>query len=481
MSIQITESQYSTSIQPLRNVHVKVNLLNFSYLVVESLEGNVVSGNITEDANSDLRRVCDISLVVTNSTFNVQPGGKIWLDKYIQIFVGIDDARTGEIAWNNKGIYLINQPTYNYDAITHTLSFQGVDLMAKLTGLRNGYIANLAGEDVAKALVGQNVREIIIAILAENGFTKYTVSECMNTDGAIQPVPYDMEFGQGSTWYDFLEGLRNILPQYQMYFDINGVFHYELIPSTDSDPVRMGMDVWTPNLISEQVAVDFEGVKNVIEIYGANHETDNFSDALVSTVTGNAIGLTITGVTELMEYVMIAFSLPSDATGNLTINVNNLGAYPLVDMSGNPITSLAAQTYWVAVYQADDTWLFMGHSQAQAQWSDNNPDSPFYIGSIIGEIRMPLYGGEYENIQTDDLALQRAKWEIYKRCRLNDAISLTTIPIYWGDVNWKVEFAPFNGATVNQYIVQSISTDLSIQGTQTWNLSRFYPFYPVIN
>ena len=266
-----------------------------------------------------------------------------------------------------------------------------------------------------------------------------------------------------------------------MYFDINGVFHYELIPSTDSDPVRMGMDVWTPNLISEQVAVDFEGVKNVIEIYGANHETDNFSDALVSTVTGNAIGLTITGVTELMEYVMIAFSLPSDATGNLTINVNNLGAYPLVDMSGNPITSLAAQTYWVAVYQADDTWLFMGHSQAQAQWSDNNPDSPFYVGSIIGEIRMPLYGGEYENIQTDDLALQRAKWEIYKRCRLNDAISLTTIPIYWGDVNWKVEFAPFNGATVNQYIVQSISTDLSTQGTQTWNLSSFYPFYPVIN
>lgn len=480
MSIQITESQYSTSIQPLRNVHVKVNLLNFSYLVVESLEGNVISGNITEDANSDLRRVCDISLVVTNSTFNVQPGGKIWLDKYIQIFVGIDDARTGEIAWNNKGIYLINQPTYNYDAITHTLSFQGVDLMAKLTGLRNGYIANLAGEDVAKALVGQNVREIIIAILAENGFTKYTVSECMNTDGAIQPVPYDMEFDQGSTWYDFLEGLRNILPQYQMYFDINGVFHYELIPSTDSDPVRMGMDVWTPNLISEQVAVDFEGVKNVVEVYGANHETDNFSDALVSTVTGNAIGLTITGVTELMEYVMIAFSLPSDATGNLTINVNNLGAYPLVDMSGNPIISLAAQTYWVAVYQADDTWLFMGHSQAQAQWSDNNPDSPFYVGSIIGEIRLPLYGGEYENIQTDDLALQRAKWEIYKRCRLNDAISLTTIPIYWGDVNWKVEFAPFDGNAVNQYIVQSISTDLSIQGTQTWNLSRFYPFYPVI-
>lgn len=479
MSIQITDSQYSTSLQPLRNVSIRINLLNFNYLVVDNLEGNVISGNITYDANSDLRRSCTISLVVTDSSFNAQAGGKIWLDKYIQIFIGVDDIKTGETAWNNMGIYLINQPSYDYDAVTHTLTFQGVDLMAKMTGLRNGYIANLAGEDVAKATVGQNVREIMIAILAENGFTKYSISECVNTDGTIQPVPYEMEFGQGSTWYQFLNDLRNILPQYQIYFDVNGVFHYELIPIDDYAPVRINTDVWEANLISEQVSVDFEGVKNVVEVYGANHETDNFSDALVSTVTGNAIGLTITGITELMEYVMVAFALPSEATGNLTINVNNLGDHPLVDINGNPVTSLAADTYWVAVYQADDTWLFMGHSQAQAQWSDNNPASPFYVGSTIGEIRMPLYGGEYENIQTDDLALQRAKWEIYKRCRLNDTITLTTIPIYWGEVNWKVAFAPLNETAVNLYIVQSISTDIGVEGTQTWNLSRYYPEFDI--
>ena len=90
---------------------------------------------------------------------------------------------------------------------------------------------------------------------------------------------------------------------------------------------------------------------------------------------------------------------------------------------------------------------------------------------------MPLYGEDYENIQTDELALERAKYEIYLRCRLNDTINVTTVPIYWADVGWKVNYRPLGGDVINQYLVQSISTDLAPDGKQTWNLSRFYPLY----
>ena len=477
MSNQITQSQYNTAHQNIRNTYIRVNLLNFQFLTVDSLEGNLLKGSVSIDANSDMRRTCNIELVVTDSSYNVQAGGKIWLDKYIQIYVGIDDIRTGETSWTNMGIYLINQPSYSYDAQTHTLSFQGVDLMAKLTGLRNGYVTGLAGEDKVVISVGQNIREVIIGILKENGFNRYIVSECQNVDGAIQNVPYEMEFEQGSTWWDVLVALRNILPSYQMYFDVDGVFHYDMIPYRANDPIRIDLNTWDNNAISESVDVDFESVKNAIEVYGAIHEPPFFCDKDKATVTDSAISLAVNESFELKEYAMVGFVLPSDVSGNITININNTGAKNLVNSSGQNIISLAKNTYWVIIYQANGAWLFMGHAQAQAKWQDNNPNSPFYVNGTIGKITLPLYGDDYENIQTDELALERAKYEIYLRCRLNDTINVTTVPIYWADVGWKVNYRPLGGDVINQYLVQSISTDLAPDGKQTWNLSRFYPLY----
>ncbi len=477
MSNQITQSQYNTAHQNIRNTYIRVNLLNFQFLTVDSLEGNLLKGSISIDANSDMRRTCNIELVVTDSSYNVQAGGKIWIDKYIQIYVGIDDIRTGEISWTNMGIYLINQPSYSYDAQTHTLSFQGVDLMAKLTGLRNGYVTGLAGEDKVLISVGQNIREVIIGILKENGFNRYIVSECQNVDGAIQNVPYEMEFEQGSTWWDVLVALRNILPSYQMYFDVDGIFHYDMIPYRANDPIRIDLNTWDNNAISGSVNIDFESVKNAVEVYGAIHEPPFFCDSDKATVSNAAISLTVNESFELKEYTMVGFVLPNNASGDITININSTGAKNLVDSSGKRITSLAQNTYWVIIYQANGTWLFMGHAQAQAKWQDNNPNSPFYVGSSIGKITLPLYGDDYENIQTDELALERAKYEIYLRCRLNDTINVTTVPIYWADVGWKVNYRPPGGDVINQYLVQSISTDLAPDGKQTWNLSRFYPLY----
>lgn len=477
MSNQITQSQYNTVHQNIRNTYIRVNLLNFQFLTVDSLEGNLLKGSVNIDANSDMRRTCNIELVVTDSSYNVQAGGKIWLDKYIQIYVGIDDIRTGEISWTNMGIYLINQPSYTYDAQTHTLSFQGVDLMAKLTGLRNGYVTGLAGEDKVLISVGQNIREVIIGILKENGFNRYVVSECQNVDGAIQAVPYDMEFEQGATWWEVLSALRDILPSYQMYFDIDGVFHYDMIPYKADDPIRIDLNTWDNNAISHSVDIDFESVKNAVEVYGVIHEPSFFCDSDKATVSNATITLTVNESFELKEYTMVGFVLPSNASGNITININSTGAKNLVNSSNKRITSLAKDTYWVIIYQANGTWLFMGHAQAQAKWQDDNPNSPFYVGSSIGRITLPLYGDDYENIQTDELALERAKYEIYLRCRLNDTINVTTVPIYWADVGWKVNYQPLGGDVINQYLVQSITTDLASDGKQTWNLSRFYPLY----
>ena len=83
----------------------------------------------------------------------------------------IKDEVTEEVIWNNMGIYLINNPTHTFDSTNNTITLQLVDLMAKLTGLRNGALTGYEYQ----LKEGQDVREIIQAVLAEVGFDNYSI------------------------------------------------------------------------------------------------------------------------------------------------------------------------------------------------------------------------------------------------------------------------------------------------------------------
>lgn len=473
MAVNISQDDYNVLKQAYIEKWLKLEVLNFNYNVVDEISGNMMSCSISVDSDSDIRRTCSISLVVTDSSFDIQAGGRIWLDKYIRPYVGYTNIRTGEIQWYNQGVYLINAPSYQYDAATNTLLLSGVDLMAKLTGTRNG---NLEG--ITHIIPqGSNVRESMIATLALAGFNKYIINECANTDGAIQPVPYDIEIDQGGTVYDILSKLRDILPQYQIYFDVNGVFHYEPIPSGEDAPVLIDDDLLSNMLISESVNADFESVKNVVEVYGGAHDVTYYSTE--TTAADGAISLTIADLTETAAYTLIGFTLPGAVSQAATISINGGAAVELVNSSGAQITELAADTYYVASMGADGKWLFLGNYQPFAVAKDDNPDSPFYIGGDIGEIRIVLYGGDYDNITTDELAQQRANIEIYWRCRLNDNISLTLIPIPWVDVNIVVSHAPKGSTEQNRYIIKSFTVDYGENNSMTITAITFYPYYPL--
>ena len=468
---EITQAQYNTAKQSQRNISIRINLLNFSKQIIDSIEGQVIGGSITSDANSNMRNTCDIQMVVTDSSFNVEAEGKIWMDRYIQIYIGVEDLKTHQTIWTNKGIYLLNQPTYGYSAESKVLSFQGVDMMALLTDMRGGMLS-----EAYLIPAGSNVRDVIITILGVNGINEYVVDDCKNSDGSIQPVPYDMTFDIGSTWWDVLEALQSILPNYQMYFDVDGVFHYEPTPYKPNEVVRMDDDIWRQNVISENVSYDFESVKNSVKVLGRTHPVNYFATNV--TVNEATINLTIPNLTELTDGALIGFTLTKSVYGNIMLNVNNLGAVKLSKLDGSYVTSLAKGEYWTASYDADNqSWKFLGHVQAVGEWMDDNPNSPFFVGNPAGAIKIVLYGGEYDNIMSDELATQRAEWEIYQRCRMNDSITLTSVPIYWSEVNWMVAYTPLGQDVVNQYLIRSITTDLTYDGTQTYNMIRWYPYY----
>lgn len=458
----ITGAMYNDAKKNIRDLRVKINVLNFNMQTVDEITGVVLDGSINVDATADIRRTCSLSLVVKDSTLELQPGGRIWVDKYFQVL--IDYLNKGD--WINMGIYLVDVPSWSYDPGNSTLSLQGLDLMSKLTGQRNGYLGGIP------TIIPQDssIRDSMISTLVDlGGFNNYVIED------NPQPVPYEIKIDQGGTVYDVLSELRDITPNYEMFFDVDGVFHYQKIPSGQNEASYIQDDMWKQVVLSESTSVDFGEVKNVIEVYGMSHDPSHYGEA---TVDGNTYKVTMAGVDSLTKGLIYGFKAPS-IVENPTLKINSLPAYPLVNEDGTNAVIPQANKFYVVQYKGEENFLFLGYQQPYAIAKDENPDSPFYINTI-GEIRQVFYGDEYENIWSNDLAQLRANYELWLHTRLNDSISLSVVPLYWLDVNILVDYTRVNTIETNQYIIKSIDTSLSPDGTQTINMVRYYPLHPDI-
>lgn len=473
--LNITQDDYNVIKQRTQTRYIKLEILDFQYRVVDEISGNLLGYSGSIDATSDLRRSCQVEVAVFGpnvSKFNIQAGSEIFLDKMIRPYIGLLNNRNQQIQWYSQGIYLINAPSWDWDAQTNTLKFQGLDLMSKLTGARNGQLQGIT--HTIKA--GENVRNAIISTLKMGGFNNYIVEECRLKNGAIQDVPTDIVIEHGGTVYDLLSKLRDILPNYQIYFDIDGVFHYEPIPTGVNEPVSIDDDLLTDVVTSESINTDFEKVKNVVEVYGRSHDVKHYPTEISvdNTTTPVIVTMTIPSLTEIKEGIIIGFTLPESINKRIVLNVNGVDGV-LFNKDGTRATHLFANEYYVAKAIEDNDWEYMGHQQAQATAVDDNPDSPFYTGGPVGEIRIVLSGGEFDNIQSDELAQQRADYELYQRSRLQDTISLYMMPIPWIDVNLLISHVAKDETEAKLYMIDTVSIPGDISSSMTIQAHRYYP------
>lgn len=95
----------------------------------------------------------------------------------------------------------------------------------------------------------------------------------------------------------------------------------------------------------------------------------------------------------------------------------------------------------------------------------------------IGVIRKVCSGGEYSDIYSEDLALQRAEYELWLASDMKNEISLEMIEIPWLGVNQKIEYTPGITGEKTVYMVKSKSGSTT-GGTMTINAVRFQPLYP---
>ena len=140
--------------------------------------------------------------------------------------------------------------------------------MAKITGMRNGYLEGITYQ----IPIDSGIKQAMTALIHDEcGFTRYSIDQPEPTI----LTPYELSFNLGSTAYNILSQLRDINSNYQTYFDQDGVFWFNKIPSGDDEQIMVDDDIWKKTLISYKKSSDYESVKNYIEVFGKTQDDGN--------------------------------------------------------------------------------------------------------------------------------------------------------------------------------------------------------------
>ena len=564
--IQVNTNDLRLITQRQLNIRVKIDVYderNNNHL--DQLECGVINATFSISADSDVRRTSSLTVIpVKNKRLRFEKDGIIWMNRIIKMQIGIQDIRTGQYVYYPNGVYVFTNYGATYDATNNQIELSLSDLWTNFDGSRNGEIGGAEtisfpayeeNPDTGEVIKYNYIRDAIITTLLQLGKLKESQLQIDNVgefkgmedynpdylqyreqskvqvkDGSYQEtwnaIPYDQEFSCGTNVAEILTTLRDLYPNYEMYFDEEANFVCKMIPSCYEDDIIFDYNFFDRIYISENTTVDMSNVRNVCEVWGKTIEVDFFTNQ--STYSNNCYSCTIDGYEE--KYCngdVIGITVYSVNEASCNLNINGLGVIPIYDenteepiksglMKSGEIYTIKIKSkyidkksvmraYFLGQYQphavnvltngttptedytAQDGTVVKKYSKEYFQKIYNCKtiefttvkDSPFSIEEL-GLLLSVKTGGEFENITSDSLAAARAEYEVYKGARLTDSISITTKIVPFADVNIKVSYRRNDTGEINQYIVKSISHDLSA-GTTSWQLMRFYPLYQSVS
>ncbi|MBO5054864.1 MAG: DUF5048 domain-containing protein [Lachnospiraceae bacterium] len=338
-------------------------------------------------------------------------------------------------------------------------------------------------------------------------------------------IPYDQEFSCGCSVLSILTAFRDLYPNYEMFFDMEtNAFICQLKPMCYEDDIFLDNNFLQKVLISENTGIDMTTVRNICEVWGQVIEVDFYNEECI--YADNIYSSSIEGYED--EYYngdIIGLKIPAANQAGAQLNINNFGAISIYNETDEtPIASgeLEAgkiyafkikkerieeqdsiRAYLLGQWQVHAINVLSNGKADQLDINSSNSecklysreyfkklyncervdltiiaDSPFTVEKL-GEIVDVKTGNEYDNITSDDLAADRAKWENWKNCRLTDNITITTALLPFLDVNKKVSYKRSGADTEHQYIINSVSHDFA-GFTSTITMYRFYPLYETL-
>lgn len=339
-------------------------------------------------------------------------------------------------------------------------------------------------------------------------------------------IPFDQEFSAGCSVLSILTTFRDLYPNYEMFFDMgSNAFICQLKPMCYEDDIILDNSFLQRVLISENTTVDMTKVRNICEVWGQVIEADFYNESC--SYSNNTYTSSISGYNDgYYNGDVIALKIPYANQANAKLNINNFDSIPILneadetpikanEMKSNEVYAFKIKKKRVDKQDVVSAYL-LGQWQVHAinvltngRKSDKKvtssdgqeyilyskeyfqkfyncervdftiiANSPFVIEKL-GEILDVKTSEEFENITSNNLATDRAKWENWRNCRLTDNITITTALLPFIDVNQKVSYKRSDSDIEHQYIITSISHDFAGY-TTTITMYRFYPLYETL-
>lgn len=339
-------------------------------------------------------------------------------------------------------------------------------------------------------------------------------------------IPYDQEFSTGCSVWEILTTLVELYPNYDAAFDANGKFIVKMIPSEYTDAYDFLYDDYYDMVISEEISTELTGIKNICEVWGESMDTDWYKDGVVHTTEDNyKVELEGYPTDGYVTGTRIAVKFNEPSVSGQMMQINNLPSLSIYnqitqyDIGDNELDTSHIHVFYITRMKTENNnyvqaFLYLGVSQAHGidvltdgtvipngyqdpttleyfdLYSkeyyehvlncDNvsltiNPDSPFTVQKLGNRIDVKA-DGEFNNITSNELALERAQYENWKNSRLTDNVTITTKLMPFVEPYMKIDYKKQGYKERNDYIVQSVSHDLD-NGTTTITMYTFYPLY----
>ena len=498
----VTQNDIYLLLQPTKDIHYKLEILDSNFRKLDVIEGNLISDNISISSDSNIRRTYSCELLVTNNKFLIGKNNYIWFTRFVRPYVGVKSLRTQAITWYCLGTFLFTDENYTFNATTKQLSLTCVDMMALLDDTRKGQLDQY--QRVIKR--GTDVRSVILNLLNEMGIIKYYIEFNKNNQSVYTyEMPYDKTYPAGTTAYEIIKELVDLYAGTQMYFDVDGTFYIKRIPTDKNEIIVLDDSILQKILIDEQTSTSFSSVYNHIIIWGKVNEPDYYSE--IVSMNGNTYKASVVEVSideetnnkeeidydEYGNFDEFSIRVPSTNLENQLLSINSLPAYPIVyevldSFEPLPKGYLDANTDCVFRYRKDtNDFLFLGQYQCygEAYLTNNINDTNKYAVTndksdfsleVIGKRLKMLNGGDYDNIYTDSLACQRARYELYNATHKQETLSFNIVAVPWLDVNQIIRFTSNTNHETNEWVINNISCDYSTF-TMSVSASRYYSTY----
>lgn len=274
-------SAFSVHNQPIRELSVTMQVIDeVTGRTLETLNGLAVGGSVKVDSTSMIRRTASVELVVTQDTFP-QPDSLMWFNRYIKMYVGINDNTTKDDVVNFLvGTFWIDDSSYEISETTHSVKFNLGDKMTKWDDIQLENPLTIPREtpiDVAIRMLMEDIGETEFGEMVSG------------RPGEV--VPYTIEYSIGDNVLDLIQELRDMYMEYICGYSVDGKFEFQRVELQQRALLRepkWRFDTTNDNLktqISFAEEYNLKNIKNRVLVYGGTSDVTGLTPVGESRLT----------------------------------------------------------------------------------------------------------------------------------------------------------------------------------------------------